>query len=88
MKNVIVISEENHGTIGVAVDEAAAIRFLIAEDWVDDLWDEEQKKYVYYETLFDRYGVDNLLDLMMKMYAENEDCFDGMFYFCKTKLFE
>lgn len=88
MKNVIVISEENHGTIGVAVDEAAAIRFLIAEDWVDDLWDEEQKKYVYHETLFDRYGVDNLLDLMLKMYAENEDCFDGMFYFCKTKLFE
>lgn len=86
---VIVISEENHGTIGVAVDEAAAIRFLIEEGWVDDLWDEEQQKYVYCETLFDRYKVDNLLDLMLKMYAaENEDCFDGMFYFNKTKLFE
>lgn len=88
MKDVIIITEENHGTIGVAVDETAAIRFLIEEDWVDDLWDEEQQKYVYYKTLFDRYKVDNLLDLMLKMYAENEDCFDGMFYFNKTKLFE
>ena len=88
MRNVIIISEENHGTIGVAVDETAAIKFLIAEGWVDDLWDEKQKKYVYHETLFDRYGVDNLLDLMMKMYQEDEYCFDGMFYFCKTKLFE
>ena len=88
MRDIIVISEENHGTIGVAVDEAAAIRFIIEEGWVDDLWDEEQKKYVYHETLFDRYGVDNLLDLMMKMYQEDENCFDGMFYFSKTKLFE
>lgn len=88
MRNVIVVSEENHGTIGVAVDEAAAINLLIAEGWVDDLWDKEQKKYVYHETLFGRYEVDNLLDLMLKMYAEDEDCFDGMFYFCKTKLFE
>lgn len=88
MRNVIIISEENHGTIGVAVDEAAAIRFIIEEGWVDDLWDEEQKKYVYHETLFDRYGVDNLLDLLLKMYQEDENCFDGMFYFNKTKLFE
>ena len=88
MRNVIIISEENHGTIGVAVDEAAAIRFIIEEGWVDDLWDEEQKKYVYHETLFDRYGVNNLLDLLLKMYQEDENCFDGMFYFSKTKLFE
>lgn len=88
MKDVIMISEENHGVIGVAVDEAAAIRFLIDEGWVDDLWDEEQQKYVFHETLFDRYGVDNLLDLMLKMYAENNECFDGIFYFSKTKLFE
>ena len=88
MRNVIVISEENHGTIGVAVDEAAAIKFIIEEGWVDDLWDEEQKKYVYHETLFDRYGVNNLLDLLLKMYQEDENCFDGMFYFNKTKLFE
>ena len=88
MKEVIIISEESHGTIGVAVDEAAAIRFLIEEDWIDDLWDEKQKKYVYHETLFDRYGVDNLLDLMLKMYQEDKNCFEGMFYFCKTKLFE
>lgn len=88
MKNVIIISEESHGTIGVAVDEAAAIKFLIDEGWVGELWDEEQKKYVYHEALFDRYGVDNLLDLMLKMYQENENCFEGMFYFNKTKLFE
>jgi hypothetical protein len=88
MRDVIIISEENHGTIGVAVDEAAAIRFIIEEGWVDDLWDEEQKKYVYHEALFDRYGVNNLLDLMLKMYQEDENCFDGMSYFNKTKLFE
>ena len=88
MRDVIIINEENHGTIGVAVDEVAAIRFIIEDGWVDDLWDEEQQKYVYCETLFDRYKVDNLLDLMLKMYAENEDCFDGLFYFHKTKLFE
>lgn len=88
MRDVILITEENHGVIGVAVDEAAAIRFLIDEGWVDDLWDEEQKKYVYCETLFDRYRVDNLLDLMLKMHSEDKNCFDGMFYFGKAKLFE
>lgn len=88
MRDVIIITEENHGTIGVAVDEAAAIRFLIEEGWVDDLWDEEQQKYVYCETLFDRYKVNNIFDLMIKMYQENEEIFDGLFYFNKTKLFE
>ena len=88
MRKVIIVSEENHGVIGVAVDTAAAIRFLIDDGWVDDLWDEEQQKYVFHESLFDRYGVDNLLDLMLKMYAENEDCFDGMFYFREDELFE
>ena len=61
---------------------------LESDNFMSKEWDEEQKKYVYHETLFGRYGVDNLLDLMLKMYAQNEDCFDGMFYFRKTKLFE
>ena len=88
MKNVIVISEENHGTIGVAVDEVAAIKFLIDEGWVDDVWDKDQNKYVYHESLFEKYGVSNALALLLEMYREDENAFDGMFYFNKTKLFE
>lgn len=87
-REVILIGEENHGIVGVATDISSALRFLIEEDWVDDLYDDKKEKYVYHTELFERYNVDNLYDLMMAMYNENKYAFDGMFYFHKTKLFE
>ena len=34
MRNVFIVSEESHGTIGVAASMAAAKRFLLASNWV------------------------------------------------------
>ena len=46
---VIVISEENHGFIGVAKDLRHAINFLIEEDWIHEdetFWDESEQKWL------------------------------------------
>lgn len=85
---VVIISEENHGFIGVAKDLPSAFLFLITEGWVDDLYDDDKGKYVYHTELFEKYKVNDLYSLMIAMYAENEDCFDGMFYFNICKVFE
>lgn len=52
MKNVICISEENHGIIGLAKDIKSAVDFLIEKDWVchfTDLvfYNEETKSWGY-----------------------------------------
>lgn len=35
MKSVYLISEDNHGLLGIAANYQSAIRFLIAENWID-----------------------------------------------------
>ena len=34
MTNVILISEENHGTIGIAIDEEVAKQWLLDTEWI------------------------------------------------------
>lgn len=36
MKSIYLIYEDNHGLLGVATNYQSAIRFLIAENWLDD----------------------------------------------------
>lgn len=85
---VIIIHEENHGFIGVTKDMDSAFRFLIKEGWIDDLWDREKQRYLYHTDFFEKYNVDNLFDLMKVMYEENENAFDGLFYFSEETVFE
>lgn len=85
---VIIINEENHGFIGVAKNMDSALRFLVEENWVDDFWDKKTGKYLYHTAFFEEYKVDNLLDLMKAMYKEDEDAFDGIFYFSEIEVFE
>lgn len=58
---VYVISEDNHGQIGIAVSPKAALQWLIASDWVgpySEVWcpDENERWGGYYMTLDDLYG--------------------------------
>jgi hypothetical protein len=85
---VIIINEENHGFIGVAKGMDSAFRFLIKEGWVDDLWDRKIQRYLYHTAFFEQYNVDNLFDLMKVMYEEDENAFDGLFYFSEETVFE
>lgn len=42
MKTVLIIDENNHGTIGVAENYNAALAFLLHEHWIDEdteVWD-------------------------------------------------
>lgn len=86
-QKIIIISEECHGFIGVAANMDAAFRF-VAKNFLGDLWDEEEQKYISYPILMEKYNIDDPVQLMKKMYAENEDCFDGMFYFSEDVLIE
>lgn len=36
MKTIIVISEDNHGTIGYAYDVYSAVMFLLNDHWIDE----------------------------------------------------
>ena len=51
----IVISEDNHGFIGLAANYSCAIDFLVKEDWLNgvcDFWDEENSKWVSVQNHF------------------------------------
>ncbi len=60
MEKVILVSEENHGVILVAMNEEAAKRALLETGWVDmytSVWIPDGEKYDgRYEELIDLYG--------------------------------
>ena len=80
IERVIIISEENHGVIGVAVDLESAIRWLIQTDWINastDFW--VGGKFQTAEELFGIYWREKLVD-------QKEDFFEGGFYFYEKDL--
>lgn len=80
IEKVIIISEECHGVIGVAVDLKSAIRWLIQEDWINegtDFWVDEQWQTA--EQLFGEHWRERLVE-------QDEDFFDGGFYFYEKDL--
>ena len=80
IERVIIISEENHGVIGVAVDLESAIRWLIQTDWINgstDFW--VDGKFQTAEELFGIYWREKLVD-------QKEDFFEGGFYFYEKDL--
>ena len=85
---VIIINEENHGFIGVAKNMDSAFRFLIEEDWIDGLWDEDTQNYVHHDVLIEKYNAKSLFDLLKMLYENDDNAFDGMFYFYEESVFE
>ena len=84
-ETVFIVSEENHGTIGVAVSLEAAARLIINEGWItldDDIWCYAKKDIVFVHEAMAEHGYDkeDLLgfctDMFSGKYAEEHDwCF-------------
>lgn len=80
IETVIIISEENHGVIGVAIDLKSAIRWLIQTYWIDagtEFWVNGQEQTV--EQLFGEQWREKLIE-------QNEEFFEGRFYFYEEDL--
>ena len=89
MKQVILISEENHGVIGVATSMRAAFQFLIQRGWLsftDDfyLFDKWTPISKIFEDNEWEQTEENLLEWAMTPTLD----WDGMFYFNETTLYE
>ena len=80
IEKVIIIDEECHGVIGVAVDLKSAIRWLIQIDWINAgtnfLVDE---KWQTVEQLFGE-------NWQEKIVEQDAEFFEGSFYFSEMDL--
>ena len=80
IEKVTIISEENHGVIGVAVDYESAIRWLIQTDWINAGTDfRVDKKWQSVEQLFGENWQERLVE-------QDEEFFEGSFYFYEVDL--
>ena len=80
IEKVIIISEESHGVIGVAIDLKSAIRWLIQTDWINagtDFWIGDKWQTV--EQLFGENWCEKLVE-------QPKEFFDGSFYFYERDL--
>lgn len=86
MRDVIIITEENHGTIGVAKDMESAFQYLVNTKWITentqffepnpDCPDEFHYLGDIMKDL-DR----NIIDTLMFLWKWDPEYFDGSFYF-------
>ena len=78
---IILISEENHGTIGAATSYKEAIKWLIRSEWLNS-YDEFEFEDGKFESLESRFGVN--------WYAVAptlpDTFYDGLFYFHEVPL--
>jgi hypothetical protein len=82
---IVVISEENHGFIGVATTHKAAKQWLIREGWVDrysDIYNHDTSKW---ESLEELYG-ENWKEVYMNF--DEEDMENIGFYLHDKELIE
>lgn len=91
---IIIISEENHGEIGVATTMKAAFQFLIEHDWLTtkyDLYDEATGAWYTLGDVFESKGIEptkqNILAWAME-YADDWRMWDGAFYFNEDTIYE
>ena len=80
IEKIIIIYEENHGVIGVAVDLKSAIYWLIETDWINahtNFW--VDKKWQTVEKLFGEHWREILVE-------QEEEFFEGSFYFDEKDL--
>lgn len=85
---VILVNEDNHGTIAVTTDYAAALRFLINGNWIHDnaeVWDERLN---YWVKLKDQLGEDWFDDMCRWTINEFNDYWDGSYYLEEVEVYE
>lgn len=80
----ILISEENHGAIGVAADYKSAVKWLIKKGWLDDNTD----LYIDGEwATMTEWVPDWKNYLLVLELNEINELFDGMFYFQEIEFY-
>lgn len=84
---VIMVSEDNHGTIGIAKNYACAIAFLVKNGWIWkglEIVKEDDTITTIYEDLGENY-ISTLLEWDIDAF---ERYFDGIFYLTVEKIYE
>lgn len=85
--NIIIISEENHGDIGVATTMKAAFQFLIESSWLEfdfELYDKTTDSWYTLGKVFDAKGIEKNRKNLLAWCLENQnnwEVWDGAFYF-------
>lgn len=90
---VITINEECHGFIGIAKDMRSAFDFLLSDKWITEKTDfpieaDDDSDFVTLEGLRKRFECDNLLDTLVFMWEDDEQWFEGLFYFYTETVYE
>lgn len=90
---VITINEECHGFIGIAKNMRSAFDFLLSDKWITEKTDfpieaDDDSDFVTLEDLRKRFECDNLLDTLLFMWEDNEQWFEGLFYFYTETVYE
>ena len=90
---IITINEECHGFIGIAKDMRSAFDFLLSDKWITEKTDfaieaDDDSDFVTLEDLRKRFECDNLLDTLVFMWEDNEQWFEGLFYFYTETVYE
>lgn len=94
---VIIIDEENHGTIGVAENMKAALQYLINTNWLTfgyEFWDGKKECWTTIGKIFDDIGWnktnESLLEWALNHDPDSESWYvwEGSFYFDKRTVYE
>ena len=91
---VIIISEENHGLIGIAKDMKSAFQFLLEDKWITENTDFFEPNvdcdvdYFTLKEIMEDLKHTNPLDTLMFLWESDEDYFDGQFYFGEEVVLE
>ena len=91
---VILISEENHGLIGVAKNMRSAFQFLLDDKWITE--DTEffepnpdcDVEYIVLKDVMKDLKHTNPLDSLLFLYMTDEDYFADQFYFREEDVIE
>lgn len=84
---VIMVSEDNHGTIGIAKNYACAIAFLVKNGWI---WKglEIVKEDDTITTIYEDLGEDYISILLEWDIDTFERYFEGIFYLAVEEIYE
>jgi hypothetical protein len=84
MKQIVIIGEESHGTIGAASNFYKAKLFLLESGWLGehtDFWDDKERDWKSPSELFGENWQEEIL-------AQDEGFFEGNFYFREMDFME
>jgi hypothetical protein len=91
---IIIITEENHGDIGVATTMKAAFQFLIESDWLTfgfELYDKTTGSWYTVRDVFMSKQLEETRENLLAWALEHEndwEVWDGAFYFHEDTIYE